>query len=66
MRSMMASQLGRMILNPSVSTEDEMSARPDSDGSYGPLDAILEEIAAQRLNELGVLRRSTAGTQVAI
>lgn len=62
----MSSQLGRMILNASVSTEDEMSARPDPDGSYGPLDEIFDEVAAQRLNESRVLRRSTAGTQVAI
>jgi hypothetical protein len=64
--NVMSSQLGRMILNASASTEDEMSARPDPDGSYGPLDAILEEIAAQRLNESQVLKRSTAGTQIAI
>lgn len=61
---MMSSQLGRMILNASASTEDEMSARPDPDGSYGPLDAILAEIASQSLSESQVLRRSTAGTSV--
>ena len=44
---MMSTQLGRMILGGSASTEDEMSARPDQDGRYGPIDGLLEEIAAQ-------------------
>lgn len=59
---MMSSQLGRMILNASASTEDEMSARPDPDGSYGPFDAILKKIADEALGESQDLRRSTAGT----
>ena len=43
---MMTSQLGRVILAGSTSTEDEMSAHPDQDGRYGPLDEILAAIAA--------------------
>jgi hypothetical protein len=58
---MMSSQLGRMILNASASTEDEMSARPDADGSYGPLDAIIKKMADQAPGECADLRRSTAG-----
>lgn len=61
---MMTSQLGRVILNASGSTEDEMNARPDPEGSYGPLDAILKEIAAQGLKESPGLRQSTAGIPV--
>jgi hypothetical protein len=36
-----------MILGGSASTEDEMSTRPDQDEGYGPLDGLLEEIAAE-------------------
>ncbi len=43
---MMSSQLGRTILGGSESTADEMSAKPDQDGGYGPLDELLEEIVA--------------------
>jgi hypothetical protein len=43
----MLSQLGLIILGGSGSSADEMSARPDPDGSYGPLDGLLEEAAAQ-------------------
>ena len=42
---MMSSQLGRMILDRSAATEDEMSAAPNTDGGYGPMDGLLEEIA---------------------
>ena len=42
---MMSHQLGRMILDRSASTEDEMSAAPNPDGGYGPMDGLLEEIA---------------------
>ena len=44
---MMSSQLGRTILGGSGSSADEMSAQPDQDGRYGPLDELLEELAAQ-------------------
>ena len=43
---MMTSQLGRVILSTSTSSEDEMHAHPDPDGRYGPLDEILAAIAA--------------------
>ena len=42
---MMSHQLGRMILDRSASTEDEMSAALNTDGGYGPMDGLLEEIA---------------------
>jgi len=41
---MMSSQLGRTILGGTASTADEMSAKPDQDGRYGPLDELLEKI----------------------
>ena len=41
---MMSSQLGRTILGGTTSTADEMSAKPDQDGRYGPLDELLEKI----------------------
>ena len=44
---MMSSQLGRTILGGSASTADEVSAQPDQDGRYGPLDELLEHIAVQ-------------------
>jgi hypothetical protein len=44
---MMSSQLGRVILGGSASTEDEMNAAPDQSGCYGPIDGLLEELAAQ-------------------
>lgn len=43
---MMSSQLGRAILGGSASTTDEMTGTPDQDGRYGPLDELLDEIAA--------------------
>jgi hypothetical protein len=43
----MSSQLGRILISGSGATADEMSARPDPDGGYGPLDAILAQLAAQ-------------------
>ena len=48
---MMSSQLGRIILGSSASSADEMSAQPDQDGRYGPLDELLEEIVAQTGSE---------------
>ena len=53
-----------MILNASASTEDDMSLRPDADGSYGPLDTILRKIADQALGESADLRRPPAGKRV--
>jgi hypothetical protein len=44
---MMSSQLGRIILGDFASSADEISAQPDQDGRYGPLDELLEDIAAQ-------------------
>lgn len=67
---MMSSQLGRIILGVSASTADEMSARPDQDGHYGPLDELLEEIAAQTRSGSEVRDdrqpgpQSTAGTTI--
>jgi len=51
---MMSSQLGRVILGGSASTEDQMSAAPDKSGSYGPIDGLLEEIAAQTGGEASI------------
>jgi hypothetical protein len=53
-----------MILAGSVSTEDEMSAAPDQDGRYGPIDGLLEEIAAQTGDQPPNSGRSTAGTSI--
>jgi hypothetical protein len=39
------SQLGLIILDASAATCDEMSAAPHPDGSYGPIDGLLDEIA---------------------
>lgn len=44
---MLASQLGRIVLGVSAASEDEMIAGPDSDGSYGALDGLVAEAAAQ-------------------
>ena len=43
---MMSSQLGRTILGGTASSADEMSAKPDQDGRYGPLDELLEKVVA--------------------
>ena len=67
---MMSSQLGRIILGGSASSADGMNAQPDQDGRYGPLDELIEEIAAQARSgsEVGDDRRpglqSTAGTTI--
>jgi hypothetical protein len=50
----MSSQLGRVILGDSGSTEDQMSAAPDQSGSYGPIDGLLEEIAAEAGSEVSI------------
>lgn len=42
---MMSTQLGRMILDSGAARADEMSAAPDQDGRYDPIDGLLEEIA---------------------
>ena len=41
----MSSQLGRVILDRSTATEDEMSAAPNPGGGFGPMDGLLEKIA---------------------
>lgn len=67
---MMSSQLGRTILGGSASTADEMSAKPDQDGRYGPLDELLEEIVADARSGSDVRDdrepgpQSTAGTTI--
>lgn len=43
---MLSSQLGRVILGGATALPDEMNASPDHDGDFGPLDALLDEIAA--------------------
>ena len=40
------SQLGRIILN-TTSSGDEMKTKPDDDGQYGPIDRLLEKVAAE-------------------
>jgi len=50
---MISSQLGRVILSGSSAGADEMSTSPDQDGSYGPIDGLLEEIAARADGESG-------------
>jgi hypothetical protein len=42
---MLTSMLGLVLLGGSAKSEDEMSARPDPNGSYGPLDEILAQFA---------------------
>jgi hypothetical protein len=44
---MLTSMLGLVLLGGSATSEDAMSARPDPDGSYGPLDEILAEFARE-------------------
>lgn len=44
---MMASQLGRMILDASEASADEMTAKPDSTGRYGQMDGFLADLAGQ-------------------
>jgi hypothetical protein len=60
---MMSSQLGRMILDRSAATEDEMSAAPNPDGGYGPMDGLLEEIADRADNNSRFERGRRPGTQ---
>ncbi len=60
---MMTHQLGRMILDRSVSTEDEMSATPNADGGYGPIDDLLEEIAESVDDSSQLERDRRPGTQ---
>lgn len=59
---MVSSQLGRMILDRSTATEDEMSAAPNPDGGYGPMDGLLEEIA-DRTDSSRFERDRRPGTQ---
>jgi hypothetical protein len=67
---MMSSQLGRTILGGTASSPDEMSAKPDQDGRYGPLDELLEKVVADARSgsEVGDDRgpgpQSTAGITV--
>jgi len=44
---MMSSQLGRMILDVSGASGDEMTATPDPAGRYGPIDSLLGKLAVQ-------------------
>jgi len=44
---MMSSQLGRMILDASGASGDEMKATPDRAGRYSPMDDLLGELAVQ-------------------
>ena len=60
---MMSFQLGRMILDRSAATEDEMSAAPNPDGDYGPMDALLEEIADRADNNSRFEGDRRSGTQ---
>lgn len=41
---MMTSMLGLILIGGSAASADEMSARPDSNGSYGILDEILADL----------------------
>jgi hypothetical protein len=43
---MISSQLGRVILGGPSASGDEMSATADHGGGYGPLDTLLEDVAA--------------------
>ncbi|MGI8517889.1 MAG: hypothetical protein ACR2ME_06060 [Acidimicrobiia bacterium] len=45
--------LGLMLLEGSAMSADEMRASPDSDGTYGPLDEILAEVARRLKTETG-------------
>lgn len=44
---MMTSQLGRMILDVSGASVDEMTATPDQAGRYAPIDSLLGDRAVQ-------------------
>lgn len=44
---MMSSQLGRMILDVSGASGDEMTATPDQAGRYAPIDSLLGDLAVQ-------------------
>jgi hypothetical protein len=44
---MMSSQMGRMILDASGASADEMKATPDRAGRYSPIDDLLGELAVQ-------------------
>jgi hypothetical protein len=43
---MISSQLGMVILGGQSASSDEMTVAPDQGGGYGPLDALLEDVAA--------------------
>ena len=60
---MMSCQLGRMILDRSAATEDEMSAAPNPDGGYGPMDGLLEETADRAASDSRFERDRRPGTQ---
>ena len=60
---MMSSELGRMILDRSAATEDEMSTAPNPDGGYGPMDGLLEEIADRVDDSSRVGRDRRPGSQ---
>ena len=47
---MISSQLGRAILSGSGFTPDEMTGRPEPDGSYGPLDDLIAAVAENVAN----------------
>lgn len=44
---MMTSQLGRMVLDASGASGDEMTATPDPAGRYAPIGSLLGEVAVQ-------------------
>ena len=47
------SMLGLILIGQSKTGQDEMAARPDADGCYGPLDEILSEFARDLEDEKG-------------
>lgn len=44
---MMSSMLGRMLLDASMTTADEMTFSPTADGDHRRTDEMLEEVAAR-------------------
>ena len=50
---MMTSMLGLILLEGSAMSADEMRASPDPDGTYGPLDDILANVARMLTTETG-------------
>lgn len=60
---MMSTQLGRILLGTSASTQDAISAKPDRDRRYGLLDELLEEVAAQALAKSRLRKNRQPGRQ---